>query len=517
MSQDEEDKQGNDSPRATHARHGSFVVSISRDAIQATLSLAPAIGGGDPVTLEEILTECKSQGIVFGLKEESIREAIQELKATRKEVKDVVVADGEPAIGGEDGELKLQVQLASGAKGKESEDGSVDFKDQDLVTQVRKGELLAIVIKATEGKKNGRTVKGVEIKAGSGKSYSVDLGDNIRTEEKQDSMHYYSKIDGRLQKDGAKLTVDPVLSIEGDVGAETGNINFLGAVLVSGNVLDNYEISAEKGIVVEGNVRSAVLRSSGDIDIHNGVIGKNKGLVTAKGNVSVKFAENANIKAGGDIVIHRAALNCRLLAGNRIISVENRGQIIGGELKATGGAEVKVLGNEQEQKTEISVGSDFDLRRRIKEAQQKLQKPQEVLDKILLFLERLKNVAANPEDLPAEMKTKYEQAIKTKAQLEESITKMEKAIESSMKKLAEPMDASIIVHEIMHRGVRINFGKSYFEPDSEQRGVKIFFDRQDRQIKVEKEFLSHQRREPGETERKDKSDFIAPRKGKGRR
>ena len=512
-----EDKQGNDSPQSKYVRHGSFVVLISTGAMQATLSLAPAVGGGDPVTFEEILTECKNQQIVFGLKEEAIREAIQELEATRKEVRDVVVAEGEPAIGGEDGELKLQVELASGAKGKVSEDGYVDYKDQDLYTQVSKGELLAIVTKATEGKKNGRTVKGVEVKPGSGKSYAVNLGDNIHVEEKQDSIHYFSEIDGRLNTDRTKLAVDPVLIIEGDVGPETGNINFLGAVLVSGNVLDNYEITAEKGIVVEGNVRSAVLRSPGDIDIHNGVIGKNKGLVVAKGKVSVKFAENANIQAGGDIVIHRAALNCRLLAGNRIIAVENRGQIIGGELKARGGAEVKVLGNEQEQKTEIVVGSDFDLRRRIKDTEQKLHNHRETLDKILLFLERLKKVAANPDDLSAEMKKKYLQAIEAKTRLVESITNMEKATESNIKKLDKPMDASIIVHKTMHRGVQISFGKFHFEPDSEQTGVKIFFDRQHQQIKVEKEFLSHQEQDPGETEPNDKPAFIAPRKKKGRK
>ena len=393
-------RQNSDSPRARPVRHGSFSVSISEDAMQATLTLTPAIGGGRSVTFEEILAECKDQGIVFGLKEEAIRQAMQKAEAEGKEVTGIVVAEGEPAIGAEDEQLELQVQFASGTRGKVSEDGYIDYKKQDLYTQVVKGELLAILTKATREKQDGCTVTGVEIKAGSEKSYSVDLGDNIHVEEKQDSIHYYSEIDGRLQMDGARLSVDPVLTIEGDVGPETGNIDFLGAVLVRGNVLDNYEISAQKGIVVEGNVRSAVLRSPGDIDIHNGVIGKNKGLVSAKGDVSVKFAENANIQAGGNIVIHRAALNCRLLAGNRIISVENRGQIIGGELEAKRGAEVKVLGNEQEQKTEIAVGSDFDLRRRIKNTEKKLHSHRQALDKILLFLERQEKAAANPDDLP---------------------------------------------------------------------------------------------------------------------
>ena len=154
--------------------------------------------------------------------------------------------------------------------------------------------------------------------------------------------------------------------------------------------------------------------------------------------------------------------------------------------------------------------------RRIKNTEKKLHSHRQAFDKILLFLERLKKVAANPDDLPAELKTKYEQVIKTKARLEEAIANMKKAIESNMKKVDEPMDANIIVHNTMHRGVRISFGKSHFEPDYEQSGVKIFFDRQHRQIKVEKEFLSHQKREPGETKRDNKLDFMAPRKETGR-
>jgi len=507
-----EDKKGNKSPQAVYVRHGSFVVSISKDAIQATLTLTPAIGGGDPVAFEEILTECKNQGIVFGLKEEAIREAIREVGETQSEVRDVVIAEGEPAVSGEDGEFKLQVQLASGAKAKVSEDGSVDFKEQDIFTQVSKGELLAIVTKATEGKRDGRTVKGAEVKAGSGKSYPVDIGDHIRVEEKQDSTHYFSEIDGRLNTNRIRLTVDPVLTIEGDVGPKTGNINFRGAVVVRGNVLDTYEISAAKGIVVEGNVRNAVLRTLGDIDIQKGVIGKNKGRVIAKGNVSVRFAENANIQAGGNIVIHRAALNSRLMAGKRIISVENRGQIIGGELNAKRGAEVKVLGNEQEQKTEISVGSDFDLRRRIKDTEKKLNSHREALGKVLSFLEKLKEVAANAKTLPAEIKTKYAQAIKTKARLEEAIANMKKAIESDVRKLDQPMDATIIVHNTMHRGVRISFGKSHLEPDSVQTGVRIFFDRKNQEIKVQKEFL---RGDSGTAKRNDKPAVIASKKEKG--
>ncbi len=486
-SKDGGEQPADDTTPSAYVHNGDFSVLVSSDGMRAMLALAPPIGGGKPVTVDEILEECKNQNIVFGLNEQAIRKAVQEAEHSQEAIRDVVVAEGEPPIGGEDEKLELQVQLASGARGLVREDGSVDFKIQDLYTQVRKGDLLAILTKATAGKKNGRTVRGVEVKAGSGKSLPVRVGDNIRIEEKLNSTRYLSEIDGLLKAGRANLSVSPVLLIEGDVGPETGNIDFKGAVLVRGNVLDTYEIAAEKGIIVEGNVRNAVLRSSEDIEVHNGVLGKSKGMVIAKGNVVVKFAENANIQAGGNIVIQKAALNSRLSAGNRIISVENRGQIIGGELKASHGAEVKVLGNELDQKTEISLGDDSDLRKRIKDSQQKLGDQREALDKIQAFLEKMKRVAPEPEKLGEDLKAKYARAIEMKSKLEKSIAIIKQGVDSDIKKLDRPMDAHLIVHKTLYRGVRVSFGNSHFEPESEQSGVRVYFDRKSMEIKVDKE------------------------------
>jgi uncharacterized protein (DUF342 family) len=510
------DQSANGTTSSVYVRNGDFSVLVSSDGMKAGLTLTPAIGGGQAVTADEILEECRNQRIVFGLNEQAIRKAVQESEHSQEVIRDVVVAEGDPPIGGEDEKLELQVQLATGARAKEREDGSVDFKIQDLYTQVRKGELLAILSKATPGKKNGRTVRGVEVKAGSGKSLTVRIGDNIRIEEKLTSTHYFSEIDGLLKAGRANLSVNPVLVIEGDVGPETGNIEFKGAVLVRGNVLDTYEISAGQGIIVEGNVRNAILRSSGDIEVHNGVLGKNKGQVIAKGNVIVKFAENANIQAGGNIVIQKAAMNSRLSAGDRIISVENRGQIIGGELKAKHGAEVKVLGNELDQKTEISLGSDVDLRKRIKDAQQKLGDQREALDKILLFLEKLKRVAQDPEKLNEDLKAKYRRAMEMKDKLEKSIAIVKKNVDSDVEELDRPMDAHLVVHNTLYRGVRVSFGNSHYEPESEQRGVRISFDRKNLEIKVDNDIPKLEKQSPARKRRDEPSGLLEPRKETGR-
>ncbi len=62
--------------------------------------------------------------------------------------------------------------------------------------------------------------------------------------------------------------------IQGDVGVETGNINFTGKVIVSGNVMSGYEIISNEDIEINGIVECATLKSKGDITIRQGVQGK---------------------------------------------------------------------------------------------------------------------------------------------------------------------------------------------------------------------------------------------------
>lgn len=55
------------------------------------------------------------------------------------------------------------------------------------------------------------------------------------------------------------------------------------------------------------------------MEIVGGVIHAEDGSINAAGNVVVKFAQNARISAGDDIVINGPAMNCDLYAGSRIV------------------------------------------------------------------------------------------------------------------------------------------------------------------------------------------------------
>jgi len=466
-------------------RHGSFNINISEDEMKAYLNVTPSLGGGKSVTFEQIIEACKNKGIVFGLKEHIIREVLKKSEQEKSILNDVVIAEGEKAIDGENARIEFRVKMASGKRFMVLENGSIDYKEQDLFTNVKENQLIAVVTRAQPGIKDGNTVRGEPIKAKPGQDVVLETGNNIRAEDKGQALWYYSTIGGQLFAERNKISVEPLLVINGDVGPETGNINFNGIVYIKGNVLDNYNVYSKKGVTITGNVGCSKVISEGKVLIQNGVIGKYQGFVRAGGDISVKFAENGTLEAGGSIYIQRAALNTRLTAGNRIISKKEKGQIIGGVIKASQGVEVKILGNESEHKMEVHVGADFTVEKTLSEIRQKINQYQSGLEKIALIMGKLNRISEEPENIPEKLKSIYLESRKKKALIGVAIENLKKMEMECIQNTERIFDAEVIVTEALYRGVKIFFGKTYYEPEKTRSNVRIFYNREYEKIRVE--------------------------------
>jgi len=439
------------------------------------MNVVPPLGGAPSVTAEQVLDECQKQGIVFGVQKDDIRRGIEKAEADRMAVNDVLIAKGEDAVDGKDGQIEFKVRIASGNKFMIREDGSVDYNEQDLITNVEKEQLISVVTRATEGVKDGHTVRGETILAKRGHDVEITVGNNIREEKLEDSIRYYALINGQLLTDGKRLTVEPMLTIKGDVGPQTGNINFDGIVLVKGNVNDNYHVRAKKSITVQGNMGGGALHADEDVIVTNGVVGKGRGLVSAGGNVFVKFAENAVIRAGGDVNILRAALNCNIIAGNKIVCTKEKGQIVGGELKARHGIDVKILGNESEHKMDVFAGSDFFIEHKLRELIQERKKYESGYKKIVLLLEKLEKVKGTQGELPEKLRKIFIDARKKKTLLGIAIGKLNEKEKEYLVQFDQIFDAEVNVFESLYRGVRISFGRNFYEPEQTKSRLRIYY------------------------------------------
>jgi uncharacterized protein (DUF342 family) len=189
----------------------------------------------------------------------------------------------------------------------------------------------------------GKTVTGSLLPANDGKDISLPVGENVHVAD--DGSTILASMNGQVLVVNGLINVEPVYTVEGDVNLKTGNIVFLGTVMVTGNVEDGFSIKAAGNIEVNGTVAKADLEAEGDIIIHQGINAKGGGSIRAGKTMWARFIQNANVRAGDMVVASDGIINSHVDAFNRIICQGKRAHIMGGRLRACEEINAKVLGN----------------------------------------------------------------------------------------------------------------------------------------------------------------------------
>lgn len=319
-------------------------VLISRDRMEASLAITLPIGSR-ALDIDEVLEKIKKNGIVFGLDHEVIKKAYEQPSGFN-----VICAAGEPAVNGTNGSIKYHVNLEDKGRPDELEDGSVDFKNLNLFTIVQEGDILAEKIPATPGT-HGTDVLGNSCIAKPGKEAPNPAGKNVQVVDNT----FVAAIAGQLLIANNKINVVPVIEIKEDVDVSTGNIEFIGDVIVRGSVQPGFEIKAEGNVEIYGTVSGGTVEGRSVI-IKMGIQGMHRGYVRAKENVIAKFIENATVHAGVDVMISDVVLNSRISAGKRVIVEGKRGLIVGGNIMAGEEIRAKVVGTHMATITGLEVG-----------------------------------------------------------------------------------------------------------------------------------------------------------------
>jgi len=332
---------------------GRAEVTVSRDKMQAELTVFPPSSGGRWVTFEEAIRLLREHGVIVGIDEGAVRRAIA-LESPRAPI---VVARGESPVNGENGRIEygFAVDRAAG-RPIEMENGRVDFHNLSIVESVVTGQVLATRVPPTEGEP-GRTVTGETIKPKPGRPVSILAG--VNTELVENGAKLVATADGQavLAANG-RLNVYPVYEIKGDVDFSTGNIDFIGSVVVRGNVAHGFTIKAGNDVTIDGHVDSATIEAGRNIVIKGGVQGRGKGRITAGGTVTVKFIESAEVTAGGDVQVGEAIMHSTVSARRRVIVDGKKGLIVGGAVKALEEVSGKVIGSTFATATDVEVGVD---------------------------------------------------------------------------------------------------------------------------------------------------------------
>jgi uncharacterized protein (DUF342 family) len=370
-------------------------VDITDMEMRAYMTVTPPGPGGADLSFQEIRGLLQSAGVVHGIKDEVIHTFIDYPDYNEK----VLVAEGIKPQNGADAKIVYNFNVHRDEVQLKEKNGRVDFRELNLVENVEAGQILATKKPPEEGVA-GRSVTGKSLPAKPGKNIQIEIGKNVKLSE--DGMSAVSTINGQVLLVAGKINVEPVYTVEGDVNFKTGNILFLGTVIVKGNVEDGFTIKAAGNIEVMGSVGKCILDAEGEIIVHQGILGKSEGNVRAGSNVVAKFIENARVEAEENVLVSDGIIHSFVDANKRILCQGKRASIVGGRLRAATEIHAKTLGSVAGTETILEVGIDPKRKEKLSLAlkrKEELEKELEELVRNISTLENLKKVQRNfPED-----------------------------------------------------------------------------------------------------------------------
>ncbi len=358
------------------------LLRTSKDRMTAYLFLLPPVNGGEDIDPLDVLHFLKMHSIVFGLDEEKVFTAC----SSHQYLKLIAVANGQPAVHGQDGIIYDHFKRSLEIVLTEQENSIIDYKDLGWLQTVFEGDVICDILPPTEGVA-GTTVLGQNLPGRSGKKAKVPAGPNTRVTEDQTAL--VSILDGVVTFISQRFKVDPLLIIKGDIGTSTGNLDVIGDVLIYGDVREGFSVTATGNIAVQGMIEGALIKSGGNVQVGCGINGNSTGKVEANGDVLSKFLESANISAKGRIVCD-TAVNSKLQSDDSIQVISGRGSIIGGHLTALYGITAKTIGNTSNNRsTDIVLGNTtafLDELRELEEKRDILQADVEKKEKDISYL-----------------------------------------------------------------------------------------------------------------------------------
>ncbi len=322
-------------------------IKISSDYLYAYLSI-DINKQGARLNKDVIMDAIKAKNINFGIHTHILDEVVQKSEP----VVDLEIAKGIEIENGKHGEVTYNFDTSITKKPTINEDGSVDFKHINFLLPVKKGDVLATRTMPTEGK-DGTLVTGKVMKARAGKVVNFKIGKNVETSE--DSLQAIAACDGSIKFDGDKVSVMQSLEISGDVGIETGNIDFAGKVVITGNVTSGFEVKATDDIIIYGLVESAVVETTKNLTINHGVQGNEHARLKVGGDLTAKFINGATVQCEGDILVD-SIMHSDVHCESNIKAEGKNGLIIGGNVYSKLEIEAKCIGSKMGTTTMVSVG-----------------------------------------------------------------------------------------------------------------------------------------------------------------
>ena len=436
-------------------------VTITSNCSEAYITVEPPEHGGKEVTYEAIMQELKNYKVCYGLNVDEIKRIADNRLYNER----TLIAEWTPAINGVDGTITYHYEKQVKIAPVEDENGFVDYKNLGLIRIVKVGDVIADITHPTEGEP-GTDVKGQTLKQIPGKKASFTVGTN--TELNEDETQIIATADGNINFKGGAFVVDQVVTIAGDVDASVGNINFVGDVIVKGEVMEGFKIASKGNIIVSGNVNGATLECDGDIVIKKGCINSK---IVAHGSVSINFCEHSNIRCDGELSSTNFVI-CDVYCGSLTVK-GTHGGLMGGSYTSLESVELSNIGTKNYTPTVLTVGDNALLAEEKNDLLKQISQQKKTLEDLTLVINFLNEKKKELHTLPEDKEVMLGNACRQKIVMGMDIKKLQKRIDEIDTSLSNKQFLSIGCKGYMYPGVKIIINDQVFKAEAEYVRTRV--------------------------------------------
>lgn len=434
----------------------SINISFNAGKTEAHIFIAPPLNGGRDVGIQDIKNALEHYGVVFGINNDIIESIVLNQRYSQK----ILIASAQLPVDGENGTISYKYARKVSGTPIENEFGFVNYKDLGLIRTVHKGDVIADITPPTEGVP-GTDVTGGVIRPYPGKKASYTVGPNTGLTE--DGLHIIATADGNIVFRSGAFTVDTVVTVKGDVDPSVGNIDFIGDVIIKGNVFEGYKISSGGNITVDGEVNGAVIEADGDVLIKKGCINS---TVTAHRSFSAMFCEHVKLKCDGDVSAQNFVI-CDIYCGGKLDTKGSNGGIVGGRYVILNSIEVANIGSRAYPMTDITLGDNAMLAEEKQGLLVKIAQLKKTLTDLTLVVNFLNEKKKALHRLPDDKEAILGNAVRQKVLLNVEITNANKRIEEIDLSLQVKQRLTVSCKGYIYPGVKITINDASFKVESE--------------------------------------------------
>jgi len=457
-----------------HVPAGDVVigVEVTKDEMTGSIVVSPPSMSGSEASFDMIKRAILQQGVVEAcIEEDKIKEFVDTpvYNVPFEVAKAIQPVDGHDAYisyNFETDPKKLRAQV--------DEEGKVDYKKLNNIQNVIADQPLAQKIPAERGK-GGKTLFGRYLEAKNGKDIQIQLGANVKLD--RDGVTIKAEIDGEVMLVNGKVTVEPVKYLDA-VNVKTGDVKFVGTVVIKGNVQEGYKVEATN-IEVNGIVDKSRLEATGNIIVRQGVFGKGEGYIKAGKSLWAKFINDTTVEVEENVIVSDSIVNSNVTAMKNIVLRGKKAQIIGGHLMATEEICARKVGSPGGgTETILEVGVDPRAKKRLEELQNQQAKSTKEYENCDLDIQTLEQQKKLRKKLPQEK----EEKLKTLKERCEQISEELEAMTDEINKIQEHLRdlkaiGKVKVEGDVYAGVKIYIRDVLDEVKIDTKSVTFFYDK----------------------------------------